>query len=108
MRFLKTNNKNWKRLCIGEVQAKQLEINFNETGGEPMKFEVGQQIKVESIEGTFPKKSKTIKIGKIVEVTKRIIVIQYENYKESFSVADFQKYEIFIRTDNRWIRLKIK
>jgi len=33
MRLLKTNNKNWKRLCKGEVQAKQLEINFKECDG---------------------------------------------------------------------------
>jgi len=73
-----------------------------------MKFEVGQQIKIEGSEGTFPKKSKITKIGKIVDVTKRIIVIQYKNYKESFSIADFQKYEIFIRNNNKWIPLKIK
>lgn len=73
-----------------------------------MKFELGQQIKIEGSEGTFPKKSKITKIGKIVDVTKRIIVIQYKNYKESFSIADFQKYEIFIRNNNKWIQLTIK
>lgn len=72
-----------------------------------MKFEVGQTIKVESSEGTFPKKSKTTKIGKIVYVTKRIIVIQYKNYRESFNIADFQRYAIFIRANNNWIKLRL-
>jgi hypothetical protein len=73
-----------------------------------MKFEIGQKIKIESSEGTFPKKSKTIKIGEIVSVTKRVIVLQFKNYKESLSVADFQKYNIFIRANKKWIQLKIK
>jgi len=73
-----------------------------------MKFEVGQQIKVEGSEGTFPKKTKITKIGKIIDVTKKIIVIQYKNYRESFSIADFQQYEIFIRANSNWIKLKIK
>lgn len=73
-----------------------------------MKFEKGQKIKIESIEGTYPKKIKNIKIGEIVEVTKRVIVLQYEHYRESFSVADFQKYNIFIRANKKWIQLKIK
>jgi len=30
MGYLKTNNSNWKKLCIGEIQVKQLEINLNE------------------------------------------------------------------------------
>lgn len=30
MRFLKTNNKNWIKLCKKEIKAKQLEINIKE------------------------------------------------------------------------------
>lgn len=73
-----------------------------------MKFEIGQKIKIESSEGTFPKKSKTTRIGEIVSVTKRVIVLKFKNYRESFSVADFQKYNIFIRANKKWIQLKIK
>lgn len=108
MRYLKTNNNNWRKLCKGQVQAKQLEINFNETGGEIMKFEKGQTIKVEITEGTYPKKIKITKIGQIVEVTKRIIVIQYKNYRESFSIADFQQYDIYLRVNGKWDKLNIK
>lgn len=73
-----------------------------------MKFKKGQTIKVEITEGTYPKKIKITKIGPIIEVTKRIIVIQYKNYRESFSIADFQQYNIFIRTNKNWMQLKIK
>ena len=73
-----------------------------------MRFQVGQMIKVESNEGTYPKKSKITKIGKIVEVTKRFIVLQYKNYRESFSIADFQKYKIFIKANSKWVQLKIR
>lgn len=73
-----------------------------------MKFEIGQKIKIESSEGTFPKKTKTTKIGEIVEVTNKFIVIQYKNYRESYCIADFQQYNIFIRVKNEWIQLKIK
>ena len=73
-----------------------------------MKFKKGQTIKVEIEEGTYPKKSKTTKIGEIAEVTKKIIVIQYKNYKESYSIADFQQYEIFIRENGNWVKLRIK
>lgn len=107
MRFLKMNNKNWKRLCKGEVQAQQLEIDFKEFDG-GMKFEVGQKIKIESIEDNGRKRVKKDKIGEIVSVTKRIIVLQYENYKESLSVSDFQKYKIFVRFNGNWVRLKVK
>lgn len=44
------NNKNWKRLCIGEVQAKQLEINFKEVGGNMTKEDEGKTVKVISID----------------------------------------------------------
>lgn len=30
MRYLKTNNNNWRKLCKGEVKAEQLEINIKE------------------------------------------------------------------------------
>lgn len=30
MRFLKMNTRNWRKLCKGQVQAKQLEINIKE------------------------------------------------------------------------------
>lgn len=73
-----------------------------------MKFEIGQKIKIESSEGTYPKKNKNIKIGEIVALTKRFIVIQYENYRESFSIGDFQRYKIFIRANRKWIQLNIK
>lgn len=107
MRFLKLNNKNWTRLCKGEVQAQQLKIDFKEVDI-TMKFEIGQKIKIESIEDSGRKRVKKDKIGEIVGVTSRVIVLQYKNYKESLSVADFQKYKIFIRADKKWIRLKIK
>lgn len=73
-----------------------------------MKFEIGQKIKIESSEGTFPKKSKVIKTGKIVAVTKRFIVIQYKNYRESFSISDFQQYKIYIRDNKKWVQLNVK
>lgn len=73
-----------------------------------MKFEVGQTIKVEYSEGTYPEKKEVRKIGKIVEVTKRFIVIQYENYKESYIIADFKQYDIFIKLNKRWVQLKLK
>ena len=28
MRYLKTNNSNWKKLCKGELEAKQIKINI--------------------------------------------------------------------------------
>lgn len=34
MRFLKTNNKNWRKLCKGELKSKQLEINFKKNNTE--------------------------------------------------------------------------
>jgi hypothetical protein len=73
-----------------------------------MKFEVGQKIKIEKSEEVGKRRLSSCKIGEIVSVTKRIIVLQYENYKESLSVADFQKYNIFVRANKKWIRLKIK
>lgn len=60
MRYLKTNNSNWKRLCKGEIQAKQLEINFNETGDEIMKFTVGEKIRNSRYEG-IERRKKTLK-----------------------------------------------
>jgi hypothetical protein len=30
MRYLKTNNNNWRKLCKGEVKAEQLQINIKE------------------------------------------------------------------------------
>jgi len=73
-----------------------------------MKFKIGQKIKVESIEEVGKKRLKKDKIGEIVSVTKRIIVLQYENYKESLSIADFQRYKIYIRANKKWVQLKIK
>ena len=43
------NNKNWKRLCKGEVQAKQLEINLKECSG-MTKEDEGKTVKVISID----------------------------------------------------------
>ena len=31
MKFLKINNKNWIKLCKGELKAKQLEIDFKKS-----------------------------------------------------------------------------
>jgi outer membrane protein assembly factor BamA len=73
-----------------------------------VEFKIGQKIKIESIEETGKKRLKTDKIGEIVEVTKRIIVLQFKNYRESLSVADFQRYKIFVRANKNWIQLKIK
>ena len=108
MRFLKMNNKNWKRLCIGEVQAKQLEINFKEVGGN-MKFETGQKIKISRHEGT--KKTEEnfkIRIGTIYRVNDSHITVQFKNYRESFSIGDFQNYKIEIRNNKKWVQLQIK
>lgn len=73
-----------------------------------MKFEAGQKIKIECVEEVGKKRLKSNKIGEIVDVTKRIIVLQYKNYKESLSIADFQKYQIYLRVNKNWVRLKIK
>ena len=32
MRYLKLNNKNWKRLCKHEIEAEQQKMNFKEEG----------------------------------------------------------------------------
>ncbi|MCE5221871.1 MAG: hypothetical protein LLF98_11590 [Clostridium sp.] len=109
MRFLKTNNKNWTRLCKGEIQAKQLEINFNETGGEIMKFGVGQKIRISRHEGNRnTEENFKTRIGDIVAVSNHNIVLQFENFRESFNVADFGQYKIEVRVDKKWIQLKIK
>ncbi|MDR3598425.1 hypothetical protein [Clostridium sp.] len=50
MRFLKMNNKNWKRLCKGEVQAKQVEINFKEVDGNMTKEDEGKTVKIISVD----------------------------------------------------------
>ena len=50
MRFLKTNNQNWKRLCKGEVQAKQLEIKFKEVVEYMTKEDEGKTVKVISVD----------------------------------------------------------
>jgi hypothetical protein len=42
------NNRNWKRLCKGEVQAKQLE--FKEVGGNMTKEDEGKTVKIISID----------------------------------------------------------
>ena len=73
-----------------------------------MKFEKGQKIKIENIEEVGKKRFKRERIGTIADVTKRIIVLQYENYRESLCIADFQKYKIFVRANETWIQLKIK
>lgn len=40
------NNKNWKRLCKGEVQAKQLEIDFKKVGGNMTENDEGKEVKI--------------------------------------------------------------
>lgn len=50
MRFLKTNNKNWKLLCKGEVRAKQLEIEFKECDGAMTKWDEGKEVIVTSVD----------------------------------------------------------
>lgn len=48
MRFLQTNNRNWKRLCKGEIQAKQVE--FKECEMVMTKDDEGKTIKVTTID----------------------------------------------------------
>ena len=50
MRYLKTNNSNWKRLCKGEVQAKQLEISLKEVCRNMTKEDEGKKVKVMSVD----------------------------------------------------------
>ena len=50
MRFLKMNDRNWKRLCKGEVQVKQLEINFEEVTGNMTKEDEGKEVIVIKID----------------------------------------------------------
>lgn len=66
MRFIKTNNRNWKRLCKGEVQAKQLEINFKEVNGNMNKEDEGKTVKVISVEPTD--ESRMIQVGDLGEI----------------------------------------
>ena len=74
-----------------------------------MKFEIGQKIRVSRHEGN--KKTEEnfrIKIGSIVAVSRYNIVLQFKNYRESFSIADFQKYKIETKSNKKWVQLKIK
>lgn len=66
MRFLKTNNKNWKRLCKGEVQAKQLEINLKEAVEDMTKEDEGKTVKVISVEPTD--ECRMIQVGDLGEI----------------------------------------
>lgn len=74
-----------------------------------MKFEIGQKIRISRHEGNkkTAENFKT-KIGFISAVSKHNIVLQFKNYKESFSLGDFQDYIIEIRTNKKWVQLKIK
>ena len=47
-------------------------------------------------------------MGTIAAVSKHNIAVQFENYVESFSIADFQQYKIEVRVDKKWVQLKIK
>lgn len=48
MRFLKTNKNNWRKLCKGEIQAKQLE--FKEVDGNMTKEDEGKEIIIKSVD----------------------------------------------------------
>ena len=67
MRFLKMNNKNWKRLCMEEVQAKQLEINFKEVGRNMSKEDEGKEVIVISVDSAD--EIRGIKVGDKGEVS---------------------------------------
>ena len=74
-----------------------------------MKFETGQKIRISRHEGT--KKTEEnfrIRIGFVAAVSKHNIVLQFENYRESFSIGDFQNYKMEIRANKKWVQLKIK
>lgn len=49
MGFLKLNNRNWTRLCKGEIQAKQLKIDLKERVG-MTKEDEGKAVKVISVD----------------------------------------------------------
>lgn len=74
-----------------------------------MKFEVGQKIRISRHEGNRKTEENfKTKIGVISAVSKHNIVLQFENYKESFSIGDFQNYKMEIRANKKWIQLKIE
>jgi len=58
------NNKNWKRLCEGEVQAKQLE--FKEVGEKMTKEDKGKTVKVISVD--IADECRMIQVGDTGEV----------------------------------------
>lgn len=49
-KYLVLNNKNWKRLCKGELQVKQLEINLKEVYGNMTKEDEGKKVKIISVD----------------------------------------------------------
>lgn len=74
-----------------------------------MIFTIGQKIRITRWEGTKAVKSHfKVRVGNIAAVSKNNITVQLENYRESFSISDFEQYDIEVRVDKKWIRLKIK
>lgn len=55
MRYLKTNNNNWRKLCKGEVKAKQLEINFKECDRKMNKPKDGIELETKAVKQVIKK-----------------------------------------------------
>lgn len=65
MGFLKLNNRNWTRLCKGEIQAKQLKIDLKECVG-MTKEDEGRTVKVILIDDID--ECRAIQVGDLGEV----------------------------------------
>jgi len=61
------NNKNWKRLCKGEVQAKQLKINLKEVSVNMTKEDEGKTVKVIAVD--ILDECRAIQIGDTGEIS---------------------------------------
>lgn len=66
MRFLKTNNSNWRKLCKGEVQAKQLEIYIKENKRTMNEKDQGKKVKIMSVDSEDEKHG--IQVGDLGEI----------------------------------------
>lgn len=73
-----------------------------------MKLEIGQKIRISRYEGKKIKEHFKSEIGTIIAKSSHNITVQFKNFKESFCVADFEQYQIEVRVDKKWVRIKIK
>lgn len=67
MGFLKLNNRNWTRLCKGEIQAKQLEIKFKKAGENMTKEDEGKEVIIESVDSVD--ECRAIQVGDTGEIS---------------------------------------